>query len=92
MSGNGHGEHLFIAGSFFGMPLPDPLEVAAARSKEISLGIMSPILHGRCPRKGVNINISAGISGQPRRRLLPPLQTFFAVTKDQNGWEREFDI
>jgi len=23
MSGNGYGEHLFIAGSFFGMPLPE---------------------------------------------------------------------
>jgi hypothetical protein len=72
---------MFIAGSFLGMPLPDPPEVAAERSKEISLGIMSPILHGRCPGKGVNINISAGISGQPSRQLLSPLQTFFAATK-----------
>jgi hypothetical protein len=81
MSGGGHRERLFNAGSLLGMPLPDPPEVAAERGKEISLGIMSPILLGRCPGKGVNINISAGISGQPRCRLLSPLQTFLAATK-----------
>src|ERR1700690_1761671 len=58
---------------------PNPPEVAAERGKEISLGIMSPILHGRCPGKGVNI--SAGISGQASRQLLSPLQTFFAAPK-----------